>query len=167
MEKKSEKRADPQNVKKQLEAVAGKELDLSPEQIISLRHPVGAIDSSDGTVLWKSIIIVNQSCNPSALLDASGATFTGSNGSVTFLLSNFVCLPLVRSLAEPVNVQATVRSTSPFFLTMTHTLVTDPTNPSNKNDVQITVNTWDATGNPAANVSFDWRCRLVSNQIFL
>lgn len=165
MEKKSDKQVNLQNVKKQLEAIAGEKIDITPDQIISLRHPVGAHDYTDGTVLWKSIIFPGQSCVASTLLDGSGSTTTGSSGSITFLLSSFICLPLVRSLAAPVNVQATVRSASPFFLTMTYSLVPDPSLPSSNNDLQITVNSWDATGAPAPNVLFDWRCRLVSNQI--
>lgn len=167
MEKKSEKRADLQSIKKQIEAAAGHEIDIPPEQIISLRWPVGAHDYADGTVLWRSIIVLGQSCVSSSLLDGNASSTTGGNGNVTFLLSSAICLPLVRSLAAPINLQATVRSASPSFLTMTYSLVPDPNSPNSYNDVQITVYTWDATGNPAPNVTFDWRIRLVSNQIIL
>jgi hypothetical protein len=167
MDKKSEKKTDLQNVKKQIEAAAGHEIDIAPEQIISLRWPVGAHDYTDGTVLWRSIIILGQSCVSSTLLDASASSSTGSTGTVTFLLSSAICLPLVRSLAAPINLQATVRATAPSFLTMTYSLVPDPNSPQSYNDLQITVDTWDANGNPAPNVVFDWRCRLVSNQIIL
>jgi hypothetical protein len=44
-------------------------------------------------------------------------------------------------------------------VTTTHALV------DNGNDVQITVFAWNAGGAAAPNVSFDWRCRVVSNQI--
>jgi hypothetical protein len=167
MDKKSDKKTDLQNVKKQIEAAAGHEIDLPPEQIISLRWPVGAHDYTDGTVLWRSIIILGQSCVSSTLLDASASSATGSSGSINFLLSSAICLPLVRSLAAPINLQATVRTTTPSFLTMTYALVVDPSNPNNYNDLQITVYTWDPNGNPAPNVPFDWRCRLVSNQVIL
>lgn len=166
MEKKSEKKPDLNNVKKQLESLAGEKIDIAPDQIISLRHPVGAHDYTDGTVLWKSIILPGQSCIAATLLDGSGSTATDATGSITFLLSSFICLPQVRSLAAPVNVQATVRSTSPFFLTLTYSLVPDPSLPTSNNDLKITVNTWDANGAPAPFIPFDWRCRLVSNQIF-
>jgi hypothetical protein len=165
MEKKSEKRADLEGVKKQLEAVAGHDLDIAPDQIIILRWPVGAHDYADGTVLWKGLIIGGHSCVSSTLLDASATAATGTTGSVTFLLSSSICLPLVRSLAAPINLQATVRSERPFFLTMTYALVPDPSSPTSNNDLKITVHTWDANGNPAPSVPFDWRCRLVSNQI--
>ena len=167
MEKKSDKKTDLQNVKKQLEAAAGHEIDLSPEQIISLRSPVGAHDYTDGTVLWRSIFFPGQSCVSSTLLDASGSSATGGNGSVTFLLSSAICLPLVRSLAAPVNLEATVRAATPFFLTMTYSLVPDPNSPNSYNDLQITVYIWDHNGNATSYIPFDWRCRLVSNPIIV
>jgi hypothetical protein len=97
-------------------------------------------------------------CTASPLLDASGATTTGAAGNVTFLLSNVICLPPARSLAEPINLLATAHSTTPFYVTTTHTLVSGT-------DVQITLFAWDAKGNPAPNVTVHWRCRVVSNQI--
>jgi hypothetical protein len=154
-----DKNPNPTEVKKQLEAIAGQEIDAAPEQIISLWFPVGAHDYNSGTVLWRSAILPGRNCVSSSLLDASGASSTGAAGNRVFLLSDFICLPQVRSLAEPINVVATARSTAPFYVTVTHTLV------NNATDVQITVFAWDAKGNPAPNVTFDWRCRLVSNPI--
>lgn len=142
-------------------------LRFTSEQVISLRWPVGAHDYTDGTVLWRSIIILGNSCVSSTLLDASASSTTGTSGSVNFLLSSAICLPLVRSLAAPINLQATVRATTPSFLTVSYALVPDPNSTNSYNDLQITVYTWDANGNPASNVTFDWRCRLVSNQIIL
>jgi hypothetical protein len=167
MDKKSAKTADPAEVKKQLEAIAGQKIDISDDQIAIIRWPVGAHNYEDGTVLWRSIIFPGQNCIASSLLDGSGVSTTGTNGEVTFLLSNFICLPLVRSLSEPVNVLATARTASPFFVTTTHTMVPDPNSPQSFNDVQITVYAWDANGKPAPGVSFDWRCRVVSNPIIL
>jgi hypothetical protein len=167
MEKKSEKHADLDNLKKDLETAAGRRIDLPSDQIINFRWPVGAHDYADGSVLWRSIFFPGQSCVASSLLDASSSSSTGANGTVTFLLSSSICLPLVRSLAAPINLEATVRASTPSFLTMSYTLVADPNSPQNHNDVQITVYTWDAHGAPAPNVAFDWRCRLVSNPIIL
>jgi hypothetical protein len=165
MEKKPAKAVDPAEVKKQLEALAGQKIDIPEDQIAIFRWPVGAHDYVDGTVLWRSIIFPGQNCIASTLLDGSGVTATGANGQVTFLLSSFICLPLVRSLAEPVNVLATPRTTTPVFVTATHILVLDPNNPHSYNDVQITVYSWDTNVALAPGVPFDWRCRLVSNQI--
>ena len=52
----------------------------------------------------------------------------------------------------------TPRSDSPCYATMEHTLIN--VNQGLGSDVQITVSVWDATGAPAPNVTFDWRCRV-------
>lgn len=165
MEPKSEKHVDLEKLKKQIEDAAGQTIEIGPDQISILRYPVGAHDSTEGTVLWRSIIFPGRSCVPANLLDGSGRNTTGANGSITFLLSSAICLPQVRSLAAPINLQATVFATTPHYLTTSYSLVADPNSAGNFNDVEITVNTWDAKGNPAAGIGFDWRCRLVSNPI--
>ena len=153
------KTPDPAEAKKHLEAMAGQEIDITPEQAISLVFPIGAHDITDGTVASRLIVLPPRKlCNASPLLDASGAATTGTAGNVTFLLSNVICLPPVRSLAEPVNLLATAHSPDPFYVTTTHTIV-------GGTDVQITLFSWDVKGNPAPNVTVHWRCRLVSNQI--
>jgi len=168
MDKKSEKKPTPAQAKQQLEAIAGGPLEA--EQLRFFRYPVGAFDYSSGSSAWRSIIIFQQpslSCADANLLDASGLSTTGANGQVTFLLSNFVCLQLVRAFSAPISIVATARSTSPFFVTTTCTLVPNPNSPSSMNDLQITLYAWDANGAPASGVSIDWRCRLVSLPIIL
>ena len=103
------KSPDPAEVKKQLEAIAGRTIEISPEQIKLFSFPVGAHDVTDGTVEWENIFGF-KSCIASSLLDASGAVTTGTAGNVTFLLSNVICLPQVRSLAEPVHLVATAQT---------------------------------------------------------
>ena len=167
MPKKSDKAPSMASVKKQLEARAGKKHEVTEEQLRRFVYPLGAHDVSDGTVLWRSFIFGSRSCVPSPLLDGSGTSTSGANGQVTFLLSDYVCLPGVRSLAEPVNLLATARSTSPYFVTLTHNMIPDPSGPGSFSDVEITAHVWDATGSPASNVEFDWRCRVVSYTIIL
>ena len=153
------KTPDPAEAKKHLEAMAGQELDITPEQVVSLVFPIGAHDTTDGIVASRLLVLPPRKlCTASPLLDATGATATGAAGNVTFLLSNVICLPPARSLAEPINVLATAHSTTPFYVTTTHTLL-------GGTDVQITLFAWDATGKPAPNVTVHWRCRVVSNQI--
>jgi len=151
---------DPAEAKKQLEAMVGQEIDIdiTPEKVGIFQFPTGAHDVTDGIVASRLIFPPRKFCTASPLLDASGATTTGTAGNVTFLLSNVICLPQVRSLAEPINLLATAHSTTPFYVTTTHTLV-------GGTDVQITLFSWDAKGNPAPNVTVHWRCRVVSNQI--
>ncbi len=170
MDKKSEKKPTPAEAKQQLEAIAGQSIEA--EQLRFFRFPVGAFDYTAGSSAWENIIILPQqkpslSCADANLLDASGISTTGANGQVTFLLSNFVCLPLVRAFAAPISIVATARSASPFFVTTTCTLVPDPNYPSSMNDLQITLYAWDDKGAPASGVSIDWRCRLVSLPIIL
>jgi len=162
MEKKTEKQPDVQALRKQLEAASGKKLDISDDIIIQLRFPVSAYTFSDGEVLWKSIFFPGKNCVESTLFDIGGSTSTDANGSVTFLLSNSYCEALY--LSAPVNLEATVRGTSPAFLTMTTTLISQQAN-SPYTDLSITVYSWDANGKPAPGVEFDWRCRLPSTPI--
>jgi len=161
--RKSAKPANPPNIKKQLETLTGNKIDVSAEELIKvLRYPVGAYDYTDGSAAWRWIFFPGKSCSDASLLDVSGVSFTEADGTRVFLLSDFVCFPLNRpTLAEPINVVATARSTTPFFVTTTHALV------NNGTDVQITVFAWDDKGAAAPNVTFDWRCRVVSIPVIL
>ncbi len=168
MPNKSEKSPTSAEARKQLEAIAG--TSIEPEQIITFRFPVGAFDYASGSTSWRNLIIFQQpglTCADANLLDASGLATTGTNGQATFLLSSYVCLPLVRAFAAPLNIVATARSSSPFFVTATLALVPDPNNAASNNDVQITLYAWNAAGAPAPSVSIDWRFRVVSLPIIL
>jgi hypothetical protein len=163
MEKKTEKHPDLQAMKKQLEAAIGKKIDVPDDLILHLRWPVSAYNYSDGEVVWKSIFLPGKGCVEANLLDVSGSASTDANGSVTFLLSSYLCDAVW--LSAPVNLEATVRGTGPVFLTMTTTLTPQQPNTFYYNDLSVTVYAWDANGKPAAGVEFDWRCRLISTPI--
>jgi hypothetical protein len=156
MNQKSEKSPRPEDIKKQLEAITGHDLRVPPDQLIKLFYAASTYSYSDGNTCWRGIFFPFKSCVGATLLDVSGAGFTDTNGQSVFLLSDFVCFAQVNQLADPINVVATPRTTSPLFLTETHTLF------NNNSDVQISVFTWDANGKPAPSVTFDWRCRVVS-----
>lgn len=160
MAKQSPKNVDPKELKKQLEAATGREINIPADRLINLWYPTGVHDYAQGKIAWKSIIaFFPMHCDDSPLLDASGTSLTGTDGKRTFLLSDVMCLPPQRLLAEPINLLATPRGASPAYVTTDHTMV----NPGAYNsDVQITVYSWDKNGAAAANVSFDWRCRVVS-----
>ena len=156
--RKSAKPANPPNIKKQLETLTGHKIDVSTEELIKvLAYPLGAYDLTDhGSAAWRWIIFPHSKrCSDATLLDVSGVSGTEADGTRVFLLSDFVCFAPERNLAEPINVVATARSTTPFFVTTTQALV------NNGTDVQITVFAWDAEGAAAPNVTFDWRCRVV------
>lgn len=150
------------DLKKQLEDLAGREIDASREQLIQLNFPVGAQTYDDnGDVTFRSIIFPNKSCAVRRLLDASGSSTTGANGKVTFLLSGFLCASL-NSFAAPVNLVATPRAETPCYVTTSYSLVPNPGLPGAFSDLQITLAAWHPNGAAASRVGIDWRCRLVS-----
>jgi hypothetical protein len=81
----------------------------------------------------------------------------------TWGTSDFIC-STINSFAEPVNVVVMPNATTPCYA---HVLVPNPNVPGAFNDLRITVFTWKPNGTAAPNVSFAWRCRLLSIQIIL
>jgi hypothetical protein len=154
-------------LKKQLEKVAGKQIDASPEQLAIFAYPVGsAFYEENSQVLWRRIIFPGKFCvSPVTLLDASGRSFTGTDGKSVFLLSSFICSDL-NSFSEPVFLLGTPHVANACYVTLTHAIVPDPNHPG-YNDVQITAYSWGPNGKAAPNISFDWRCRVVSAPIIL
>jgi len=148
---------DPEDVKKKLEAIVGRELVVAPEQLINSRFPTSTYEYSVGKVAWQHIFLPGMSCLDAELLDVSGASYSGADGKRVVRLSYVVCLRDDYLLVDPINVLATARSVEPFFVTNTHSLIS-PTNPT---DLEITFFAWDNTGQAAPNVYFDWRCRAI------
>jgi hypothetical protein len=93
--RKSEKAANPPNIKKQLETLTGHKIDVSTEELLKvLIYPIGAYDAPKGWVAWRHISLPAKSCRDDlTLLDASGVSSTEANGTRVFLLSDFVCFP--------------------------------------------------------------------------
>jgi hypothetical protein len=152
-------------VKKQLEALAGRELQVEAAQLRFLRYPAGTYDFGDGSVSSHSIFFPSMRCDNTRLLDAGGTALTGADGRRVFRLSQFVCLPQHRLLIAPVNLLATPSASDPFYVTTAHTLI--DSNDLLKSDVEITVFGWDRQGNPAPNLAIHWRCRVQSAIIIL
>jgi hypothetical protein len=157
--------ADQPDIKKQLEAAIGHEIDADAapfwKNFWSLAGSYTDI-TSGGTqpfVTWRSLIAaLPKHCDLSHIVDAAGIAMTGSEGKSVFRLSQFVCLGYIYTSA---NVVATPLSQKPVFLTVEHTLVDEA------RDVEIKVSTWDANGAAAPNVTFDWRCRVSVVDIIL
>ncbi|WHZ10721.1 MAG: hypothetical protein OJF60_001160 [Burkholderiaceae bacterium] len=147
-------------LKKQLEAIAGHEIDVSPAQILNLWYPVSASSTTDGSATWRSIFFPSKRCNDATLLDVDGTSSTGPNGQRTFLLSEVLCWTSF-VFAYPANVVATPRGAAPFYLTTTYQTV-GPQPGTLNTDLQITVYSWQPGGAAAPGVTFDWRCRVVS-----
>jgi|SRR6266516_1989282 hypothetical protein len=150
------------DTKRQLEDIVGQRIDATAEQLVKLRFPLGSYDISDfddgATATLRSIFFPpGKTCNTTTLYDVSGVSSTLADGKRVFLISDVVCFPPSFALDEPINVVATPRADTPFYLTTTHALVKDPN--TQNIDLQITVFAWDASGKAAPNVAFDWRCR--------
>ena len=154
-------------LRKDLQDIAGKEVDISPDRLINFIFPIASSSFDDpGDVTFERIFFPGKSCSPMRLLDVAGNSSTAADGKRVFLLSDFLC-STNNSFAAPVNLVATPRSTSPCYATTTLNLVPNPSAPNFFSDVQITVLSWSPNGSPAPNISVDWRCRLVSFQIIL
>ena len=84
MNKSSEKKPSAAEAKQQLESIAGTAIET--EQLIAFRFPVGAFDYTAGSTAWRNIFFPQPgpSCTDANLLDASGVTATGANGSYRF-----------------------------------------------------------------------------------
>ena len=155
-------------LRQHLESISGRQIDASDEQLLQLFFRVSLSSYEDGTILSRSIIFPGKSCAqantlPASFLDVSSSASTDATGRRTFLLTDFIC-STPNSFAAPVTLLVTPNTETPCYATMTHTLVPDPNAPG-FNDLQFTVFTWSVNGQPAPNISFDWRCRLLSFQI--
>ncbi len=161
-----------EKIREQLEQLGGQKVDASPEQLISLVFPVAAHtylarhdSDNDAWVTKRRIIFPQPICTDDRLLDSSGLSLTGTNGTLTFRLRNFLCgRDGIAQFNEPVNVVATVQGQKPHYVTIAHQLIKDPTL-SAFTDVEITASTWNPNGSPAGNVEFYWRCRVPADTI--
>ena len=152
-------------LKKQLDDLAGRDIDVNPEKLIHFIFPIASQSFDDpGIVTFERIFFPGKSCQQMRLLDVAGNSSTGDDGKRVFLLSDFLC-STDNVFAAPVNLVATPRSASPCSATTTLTLVPNPALPTSFSDVQITVFAWNPNGSPAPGVSIDWRCRLPSFEI--
>src|SRR5262245_35431129 len=71
---------DPEDVKKKLEAIVGRELVVTPEQLINSRFPTSTYEYSVGKVAWQHIFLPGMSCLDAELFDVSGASYSGADG---------------------------------------------------------------------------------------
>jgi len=144
------------DTKKHLEAILGEKLGEDAIQLIQFTQSVAATTDSPGMSAERHILIERKTCRFSRLLDVSGFAQTLSNGQNVLRLTRFICLPVPETLTfvHPITVIATPLSSKPCFLTINRSLV------NNGADVEIKVFSWNANGTVAANISFDWRCRV-------
>lgn len=139
---------------KALEDLLGQKLSPDAAKLINLFQAVASYTRTPGTTTKRNVLILRPNvCYLADLLDVSGFAITGTDGTSTFWLTNFICHSGER-FNQPINVVATPFSSTPCFVTMTHSLV------NNGDDVEIKVASWDPGGAPAPQVAFNWRCRV-------
>jgi hypothetical protein len=141
--------------KQRVSAPPRQEDTLAAQERAKLWRPISTWDFTDehAFITWfHPVGIFPNYCNPAYLLDVSGSSRTGDDGTTALRLSSWICME--NRLLEPANVVATPQSATPCYLTILHTLVDDAM------DLEIGVSTWDAAGAPAPGVPFDWRCRV-------
>ncbi len=145
------------SVRRHFEAILGRDVAIDPTgQEVVLRDVIASYSWTEGQVTSRHIGTTGQStkaCRSVRLLDVSGMSYTGSHGTVQFELNDYFCGDSDSSGLHPMNFVATPRSRQPVLLTAMRSLTAGQ-------GVQIEVMTWDATGNPAPNIPFDWRCRM-------
>jgi hypothetical protein len=159
-------------IREQLEQIEGRKVEASPEQLINLVYPIASHtylarhdSDNDAWVTRRRIIFPQPICTDDRLLDSSGLSSTGANGTLVFRLRNYLCSrDGIAQFNEPVNVVATPQGQQPRYVTIAHQLIKDPALPY-FTDVEITASTWNPDGTPAANVWFYWRCRVPADTI--
>jgi len=106
-----------------LEQIAGKPLNVSDQQLLWLNFPVALEDTfSTGTIVWRRFLTGTWCQSPATYLDIGSSIFTDAGGTAVFLLSSTRCVTNTL-FAEPVNLLATPYSTTPCFVTFTYDLV--------------------------------------------
>jgi hypothetical protein len=155
-------------LKKRTEELFGKELARDALERIKWAFPIAAYNyvTDSAYVTSRNVLLPGKFCNPHPLFDIGGVAATGNDGKRVFRLGEFACFPSWQEVQaitfdHPINVVATPLSSEPFFVTVRHALLPD------SKDVEITVFAWDANGKTAANVAFDWRCRVPYSEIIL
>ncbi len=142
-----------QSVAKYFEAILGRDVSEQDDGVVLLRDTVAAYSPvQNGSVTSREIGTTGDStkaCGDMRLLDVSGIARTDADGSIEFLLSDYLCGDW--DFRAPVNVVATPLSSSPVYVTINRRIIS--------RDIRIAVRSWDANGRPVPLVSFDWRCR--------
>lgn len=173
MEPEAQETAKRAELKTLLEEIAGRELDMTDEQLKLFFWPIASstyLAQHDTDVdAWttnEQIIPLRTTVTDSKLVDTSGLSVTGSNGQLVFRLRNLIgprYADGINQFFEPVSLLATPRGTRPFFMTISHTIIQDTS--GTNIDVEITASAWNPDGTAAADVPFYWRCRVPTDSI--
>ncbi len=110
----------------------------------------------------------NKMCEEKNVVDISGSNNTDGQGKMLWNLRDVID-PCDRGLdlfCDPYSFVATPISRKPAYITVRKN-VSSSLGPTCKKDISFVVYTWDKDGNPAPNVGFYWRCRVVSASLVL
>jgi hypothetical protein len=159
--------SEQQDIKKALETILDRELPdeefqrFAPFRVASynMTRSIRQSDPDLSFLTTTNIFTNSKHCEATQLLDVSGIARTGNDGKSLFRLTRFFCPDAFPSFESPINVVATPLSSMPCFATVMFSLVDDG------QDVEIQVFTWDANGEAAVSISYDWRCRVVYREI--
>jgi len=152
--------AAKKDFKKDFESILGRP--LFDDDPVELRESVGFSTFFDPQLIESAITTrdigttgdASKTCTSYEVLSVSGVNSTGSNGSIEFLLSDFICTTVGYVFKHPSNVVATPRGNTATFLTLTHSIF----RVGAASDLRITVFAWNPNGTPAPNIPFDWQC---------
>lgn len=102
---------------------------------------------------------VRITCLDDRAIDVAGRSGTDGDGRMTWRIGDFICRSSAQRFREPICFLATPHSKTLVHVT-TH--VSQPFLPQVPNDVVVEVFSWDPNGDPAPNVPFSWRCRVLT-----
>jgi hypothetical protein len=128
---------------------------------IKVVWPIATSTVFDGKVTMRDVF-GGATCSERSILDVAARGVTQSDGTVLIHLNDFHCEdvePVAGSggiaYESPITVLATPRDNTPVHIAVEAHV--GPDRAGNKDDVLITVRSWDANGAPVA-ASFNWRC---------
>jgi hypothetical protein len=151
---------------KELEKSAERVLGQPVEDFFFIQRLSVRTSDTDAYVQEREPVIdgVKIRCVDADVIDVSGRSTTGADGTTSWKLRDFI-VPCDRGFDEfdrPMSFVATPHSTNPIYLTIRHP---GPFMAYPSDDVVVDVFTWDKDGKPAPNVTFSWRCRVPYSRI--
>jgi len=157
------------------DAILKKESSEQLEQIlgpifypISLSFRPNVLTQDEGMVEVVELVINgnNTRCEKQRIVDVSGSSRTDNNGVMTWDLGEVITPCRLdnsgdrEKFCDPFSFVATPISDKPVHVTVTR-LGLPAFGASCYDNISLKIFTWDANGQPAPNVAFYWRCRVV------
>lgn len=120
------------------------------DEVGDVTATLGFHSRNSDSFLTQSSFITGKSCTPATTFSICGNGQTDSDGRLEIDLKDFVCLLDGRAQPEridaPLYFVATPRKAEPVLLTFT------------TNQTNVTVYSWNTSGEPAPRIRFQWHC---------